>query len=594
MKTRLVATLTLAAALSLALTHPVPAQAQTQAYGINSLVVPMDTTYLDSGIFKAYGLVYRLLQNNIPVDWAIQDPKNYGDADFTAPQVRTVTASGFGGSVFAASYRGGPFVVDGAYYDAALPIVQAWIAANPAVAVHRAEAPFTAPVNRRLYAAPTLAVFLDGNEVIAFSYLNAASIPMSDGRSWPRANGPTPAQCPSPNCLSESAIAGTLGVTPDGALLDANGNPVVCQIMSMHYAPTNTAVANEVAAEIRAFLTGRDVHAFFECEAVNWFESLSTAGPFLTTGGLVTASKPGSVDYLNSARPFAQAHGTFGTQGGSMPAFALKSGSAYHSTIAVMVKKAGAAVGTTDVWITDHLDGNPANGKISYLGGHQYGVAVPISSNPRSLGTRYFLNGLFEAPCSSEAVSTVALSLSGPATTTSPRVTYTLHYDVSGGWAQDTTLSLPLPAGVTFVSASGGGTFSGGVVTWSLGLLGEGASGDLTVEVELPSDGSYDFTANASWKVGTTPFTGDSNTVTTVLDRLLPSPPVIATPADGSTTTDTTPDFLGTAEPNATVLLYLDGSGSPVTVAADASGNWSYTCPKSSGHPPAREGGTVL
>jgi len=563
----------LAAALS------VGAFAQSQTYTPNTLVIPMDTTYQDNGIFKAYGLVYLLLQHNIPVDWAIQDPKNYGDVDFTAPSVRTVTASGFGATVFSASYRGGPFVVDSAYYDAALPLVQAWIGTYPSVAVHRAEASFTANLSRRLYAAPTLAVFLDGNEVIAFTYLNAASIPMSDGRSWPTANSPTPAQCPSPNCLSESQIAGTIGVTPDGALLDAHGNPTVCQIMSMHYAPSNTDLANEVAREIRAFLTGRDVHAFFECEAVNWFESLSTAGPFLTTQGLVKANKPASVDYLNSARPFAQAHGTFGTQGGSMPAFALKTGSAYYSTIAVMVKKAGAAVGTTDVWITDHLDGNPANGKISYLGGHQYGTALPISGNPGSLGTRYFLNSLFEAPCSSEAVSTVALTLGGPATTTSPRVTYTLHYDVSGGWAQETTLTLPLPAGASFVSASGGGTFSGGQVTWNLGLLGEGSSGDLTVEVDLSTDGTYDFTGHSSWKVGTTPFAGDSNTVSTLLDRGAPAPPVIVTPADGSTTTDTTPPFTGTAEADATVLLYLDGSGSPIAVTADGSGSWSYTPP---------------
>ncbi len=551
--------------------------AQSQSYPPNSLVIPMDTTYQDNGMFKAYGLVYLLLQHNIPVDWAIQDPKNYGDVDFSASAVRTVTSSGFGSTVFSASYRGGPFVVDSAYYDAALPLVQSWLRSYPSVAVHRAEASFTANLSRRLYAAPTISVFLDGNEVIAFTYLNAASIPMADGRSWPTANNPTAAQCPSPDCLSESAIAGTLGVTGDGALLDANGNPTVCQIMSMHYAPSNPALANEVAGEIRAFLTGRDVHAFFECEAVNWFESLSTAGPFLTTGGLAKANKPGSVDYLNSARPFAQADGTFGTKGGSMPAFALKTGSAYHSTIAVMVKKAGAAVGATDVWITDHLDGNPANGKISYLGGHQYGTALPITANPGSLGTRYFLNSLFEAPCSSEAVSTVGLTLDGPATTVSPRVTYTLHYEVSGGWAQSTTVTLPLPSGVSFVSASGGGTFSGGQVTWNLGLLGDGASGDLTVEVDLSTDGSYDFTAHSSWKVGTTTFSGDSNTVTTRLDRGTPDPPAIVSPADGSTTTDTTPAFSGTAEPGVTVLLYLDGSGTPVAVTADGTGTWTYT-----------------
>ncbi len=48
-----------------------------------------------------------------------------------------------------------------------------------------------------------------------------------------------------------------------------------------------------------------------------------------------------------------------------------------------------------------HVDGDPSKGKVSYLGGHKYGVSLPISSNPGTQGTRYFLNSLFEAPCTS-------------------------------------------------------------------------------------------------------------------------------------------------------------------------------------------------
>lgn len=39
-------------------------------------------------------------------------------------------------------------------------------------------------------------------------------------------------------------------------------------------------------------------------------------------------------------------------------------------------------------------------------------------------------------------------------------------------------LTLPVPAGMTFVSASDGGTFGGGVVTWPLGNLDSGATGE--------------------------------------------------------------------------------------------------------------------
>ncbi len=41
-------------------------------------------------------------------------------------------------------------------------------------------------------------------------------------------------------------------------------------------------------------------------------------------------------------------------------------------------------------------------------------------------------------------------------------------------------LSVPVPAGATFVSASGGGTESGGVITWQLGDLGPGDGGQVS------------------------------------------------------------------------------------------------------------------
>lgn len=51
-------------------------------------------------------------------------------------------------------------------------------------------------------------------------------------------------------------------------------------------------------------------------------------------------------------------------------------------------------------------------------------------------------------------------------------------------------------------------------------------------------------------------------------------PPVITSPADGSTTTDTTPTITGTGQPGATVEVFVDGQDlGPATV--DDNGNWS-------------------
>jgi hypothetical protein len=56
----------------------------------------------------------------------------------------------------------------------------------------------------------------------------------------------------------------------------------------------------------------------------------------------------------------------------------------------------------------------------------------------------------------------------------------------------------------------------------------------------------------------------------------LPPPPVLSTPADNSTTADTTPTFTGTAVPGARVDIFVDGD--PIgTTTANGSGNFSFT-----------------
>src|SRR6185369_15138599 len=89
--------------------------AANKSFASGTLIIPMDTDTApghasynqNNGMWKAYGLVYRLLQNNIPVEWAITTTKiSTNDIDFTASSVsdkRTGTALG------SWDYRGGPF-----------------------------------------------------------------------------------------------------------------------------------------------------------------------------------------------------------------------------------------------------------------------------------------------------------------------------------------------------------------------------------------------------------------------------------------------------------------------------------------------------
>lgn len=478
-----------------------------KTYGPNALIIPMDTDYQDSGILLAYGLVYKLLQNGIPVDWVILPGKNYGDVDFYSTGVDLQSGSNINNH----GYRGGPFVIDSAYYSQALPIIQSWQGLYSSVKVHRVTAQFTANLARDLTAAPTIAIFGDGNEDIAFKYLNAAKIPQSNGTAWPSKKDntgdyPCPGQNCCPDCLNESEISGpTTTSHTDGALFDSKGIPKYCQFMSMHY--RNPPPSPEVVPEVRSFLN-YPTHFFAECQAVDSFEDNSN-GHFLTSNGLNAGSNSGNnVARYQADDPFAQADGGYDNPGGSEPSYGLASGSLYYDINVVMLSKQGQPIGVQDVWMNGYLDGNSSKGKVSYLGGHRYEVTLPISTNTLTQGTRYFLNSLFEAPCSSasEGGANTATSVSGPATTNNPQITVDVCYQNSGpGIAYYSSLTLFLPAGATFVSASDGGILVGNTVIWDLGSLPPVASGCPTVVVSFGAEGAYSFSSNLTYQIGLNP-----------------------------------------------------------------------------------------
>ena len=57
-------------------------------------------------------------------------------------------------------------------------------------------------------------------------------------------------------------------------------------------------------------------------------------------------------------------------------------------------------------------------------------------------------------------------------------LTYTVHYaNRRGATVANAVLSMPIPAGTSYVSASAGGVYTGSAVQWSLGSLANGASG---------------------------------------------------------------------------------------------------------------------
>ncbi len=86
----------------------------------------------------------------------------------------------------------------------------------------------------------------------------------------------------------------------------------------------------------------------------------------------------------------------------------------------------------------------------------------------------------------------LTVSKSAPASVASgAQLTYTITYGNTGGAAASgVVIKETLPAGTTFVSATGGGIQSGGVVTWNVGAIGAGVTGQtvsFTVSVTATS-----------------------------------------------------------------------------------------------------------
>ena len=495
--------------LPCALAFAWPGLAAADDFAAGSLIVPMDTDYQDMGMLKAYGLVYELLHQGVPVRWVIKTGKKFGDADFTASAVDLVSDK----AVAAHPYRGGPWVIDAADADAALPVIDAWQKAHPETTVHEATAAFTGDVARLLVVAPTIAMMADGNQKIARKYMQAAGIPDSVGDPlWPDT---------SPDMLDPKELSGPSADNHhDGALFDADGDPIYCQFMSMHWAVKDAQQNPEVVAEMREFLTF-PTHFFAECQAVNAFENLAPWGYYLTQKGFMIGTQPKTYDYYQTDTAFAQLDGPFLSVGGSEPAYTLQPGDAYKASDIVMITAAGTPIGVNDVWMTGFLDGIcPADsngcltaGKVSYLGGHEYDVDLPISTHPSTQGTRLFLNSLFEAPCATaEGLPDIVLTKTAPAVADAASVDFTVDYVNQGATpALDAVLTDELPPGVTFVSATNDGSFAAGVVTWQLGNLGAGENGSVGVTVTLDAPGIYENMARLEYRAGVNTLQAASN-----------------------------------------------------------------------------------
>ncbi|MBC7976271.1 MAG: tandem-95 repeat protein, partial [Myxococcales bacterium] len=554
--------------------------ALTATFAAGSIIIPLDTTFQDSGALRIYGLVYRLLANNVPVHWAINPAKAQGGTDFTVVAPTLVrdyeTNANIGRPI---AYRGGPFIIDSADRAAALPIIDEWFLTNVSVVHTVVSGTFTANIERTLTAAPRIAVLQDGFEAIAIADLSAAGIPDSNGNPW--AVG-------SPDIVTEAAVAGpTTTSHVDGALWNADGTPKYCSLIAMHY--NATARTPEVVAEVRGWLTGQPGnHAMMQCQATATFEN-NAAGRFLTTTGVVDdGNAPNPVAVRVTGDPLIQTDGQLLADTGAVDSLGLAAGSTFRTGVRTIANLSTAPVNTRIMLVTGRADGNNGNGEVTYLAGHDYltgSVAdVPLSTHPISNGVKILLDGLLSAGCTSATLgqAVVTLTKSGPALVRGNQITYTIAFANTGnGVAGAVTISDALPAGSTFVSASNGGTAAGGVVTWNIGNLAIGQTGSVTLTVGVTADGAYANRATSQYKVGITTKTATSNTVTTTRDATPPDTTITAQPSNPSDDRTPTFNFTSPGTPGATFQCSIDGGPfvactGPLTTGPLALGNHTF------------------
>ena len=554
------------------------------SFGAGSLIIPMDIgpSSQDNGMLRAYGLVYALLRNRVPVNWIINPAKVAGGDDFQISTPTSLQDVRTGATVTSPrSYRGGPFVIAASDAAAALPIIISWQAtAGDQTAVHRfiGAGSFNGDVARFLISAPRIGILKDGNETIAFSNLNAAAIPDSTGALWTAA---------SPDLLTEAAVAGpTTSNHKDGVLFNGpGGSDRYCYLASMHY--ISTATTPEVVQEFRAALASdSSEHAFMQCEAILAFENDGAGGLFLSTAGLVDdGSATASPVIRVPSNPLAQLDGLFEVDSGAVDSIGLGGGSSFRTGVTTLINDSASSLLQRIVLLTGRLDGVSGNGRVTYLAGHDYSVSLPVSTNPQTNGVRLFLNSIFESDCAIDAGQPdVTLTKSAPATINGSTISYTINYSNPGPRpAESIQLTDKLPAGATYVAGSGvppPTSNAGGVLTWDLPSLASGAMASVTFQVSVSADGSYSNTAQMNF-AHLVVRQVSSNTIVTVRDTVPPT--VTITVGPGGATNNNMPTFeFITGGGAVSTTCHVDGDpsvscSSPFTTTALGDGPHTFT-----------------
>ncbi len=355
--------------------------------------VKCTTTSGDSGQVLAYGVVQRLMEDGIPVNWAIRHAKtSWADDDLSivgggAAPVRHMKRDGTMSDPYAAlgsiSYAGAPFVIDADHAAAAKARIISYGSDFNDVDFHVAQVSFDAPIFKTLGELPKLAV-LDFSGNFSSTKLvhlegSIADVEMdgAEGTWWDYVDAS--------EILADELTSGGYELAWSPAF-DAGA--------------TLTATERAILAKLDAFAAAGGSLVFHD-EAVHALEGYGT---FSTSTGVYTADRSalmgaafthsdGGVNYNFSSSSYGNNNsnestrsddysdpasqwggGTWTGIGGSKYDWTPRCDKTYRNGVRRMVYTDHLGTGTDNVEFASwrHYDNNTSLGRIYYLGGYNW------------------------------------------------------------------------------------------------------------------------------------------------------------------------------------------------------------------------------
>jgi uncharacterized repeat protein (TIGR01451 family) len=353
------------------LPDPVP---HLETLPAGTIIIPMDDAKqtASNGRFnlKAYGLVQRLLQNNIPVKWSIRAGKSKDAVDFTATAARVYPSAQNAASL---DFSGGPFIIPTGYETIALQVIQQFRNERPPNDNGDAQAQDVA-----VYRTTTSTTGVD----IRYTITHKPKI----------------------------AIGQNTGITSgvhqklyDFALINDYSNVSGSTINEDScYTIATQPHFDEPAfiSNFRHFLeSGGNV--LLQCLSITTFENVAAPiGRFQTTGGYDGVGNNTNIDtnvaYNNGDMPFSQFIGAMNdNQLGAVEDYKLKRFSNFQNGTFDVVKNTG----NYDDYLVateSHITGPNANGGAVFaLGGHDYFQNGTDTTSANYNAQRMILNALF-------------------------------------------------------------------------------------------------------------------------------------------------------------------------------------------------------